>query len=156
MTTRKTAINSDDLMTQRPRAMRIDEVDTLMGDDAQNIVMPSMFQDVPEYEKFMNDYLEIVVAASSDKNAPPMVPVGVNGRQVWLPRGQNVEVRRYFVERLLRAQPRDFKTVNEQDFGAETATRIAESIGTSYPISIINDPDPRGRDWANMVSLQAC
>ena len=55
----------------------------------------------------------------------------------------------------LRAKPRDFKTVNDQDFGVETATRIAESIGTSYPISIINDPDPRGRDWANMVSLQA-
>ena len=154
--TRK-AINPDDLLTQRPRAVRIDEIDTLASsDDDLQIVIPSMFQDSAEYEKFMNDYLEIIVAASSDKNAPPMVPVGVNGKQVWLPRGQNIEIRRYFVERLLRAQPRDFKTVNDQDFAAETATRIAESIGTSYPISIINDPDPRGRDWVNMVSLQAC
>ena len=48
----------------------------------------------------------------------------------------------------LRAQPRDFKTVNDQDFGAETATRIAEA-SVQNPISIIN-PDPRGRDWANM------
>lgn len=159
MTTRNTkAIDANDMQVQRPRAVRMDEVDTLAAQDVEDlqIVSPTMFADEAEYASFMNQYVTIEIASPRDKNEATQVPVGVNGKQLWLPRGTPVEIRRCFVERLLRSQSRSYATETDSDYAAETGTRIAEKIGTDYPIQIVYDADPRGHEWARMVRLQAC
>ena len=136
---------------------RIDGINTLNAMEAPDIQIVSIFDTSADYEAFMQQYVEIGSTPPAGQNAPPMVPVGVNGVQAWLPRGEPVEVPRYFVERLLRSQSHKFETVNNGDHAAEAATSIRETIGTDFPFQINYDPDQRvnvsGRD---AIQLQGC
>lgn len=149
-------LSTDDMAVQRRPVRRFDGVNTLNMNEAPDIQIVSVFDNNADYEKFMTDYLEIEIATTQDKNAPPLVPVGVNGVQAWLPRGEAIEVPRYFVERLLRSQSHKFETVNSTDYQAEAGTSIRETIGTDFPFQILYDPDPRGYEWARKIRMQGC
>ena len=152
---RQTALSTDDMAVQRRPVRRIEGINTLSVDASDIQIIPA-FESNAAYEAFMAQFVEIEIATTQDKNAPPMVPVGVNGVQAWLPRGEPVEVPRYFVERLLRSQSHKFETVNNGDHAAEAATSIRETIGTDFPFQINYDPDQRGREWARAIQLQGC
>jgi len=152
---RQTALSTDDMAVQRRPVRRIEGINTLSV-DASDIQLIPAFENNAAYEAFMAQFVEIEIATTQDKNAPPMVPVGVNGIQAWLPRGEVIEVPRYFVERLLRSQSHKFETLNSNDYAAETGTSIRETIGTDYPFQIVHDPDPRGHEWARTIRMQGC
>ncbi len=156
MASKQLPLATDDMATQRRQVRRIDGINTLNAMEAPDIQVVSIFDTSADYEAFMQQYVEIEIHTTQDKNAPPMVPVGVNGVQAWLPRGEPVEVPRYFVERLLRSQSHKFETVNNNDYAAEAATSIRETIGTDFPFQINRDPDNRGREWARAIQLQGC
>lgn len=152
---RQTALSTDDMAVQRRPVRRIEGINTLSVDASDIQIIPA-FESNAAYEAFMAQFVEIEIATTQDKNAPPMVPVGVNGIQAWLPRGEVIEVPRYFVERLLRSQSHKFETLNNNDYAAETGTSIRETIGTDYPFQIVHDPDPRGHEWARTIRMQGC
>lgn len=156
MASKQLPLSTDDMAVQRRSVRRIDGINTLNATETPDIQIVSIFDSNADYEAFMAQYVEIEIHTTQDKNAPPMVPVGVNGVQAWLPRGETIEVPRYFVERLLRSQSHKFATVNSNDRESEAATSIRETIGTDYPFQITYDADPRGRDWARAIQLQGC
>ncbi len=110
--------------------------------------------------RFMQETIKIRINETTNPNEEPRVPVCVNGvksHPVWgnhLPRGIELDVKRYVAEALLRAKPISVKTVQiRDDNGADTA-KIVRSIGTLYPFEIIN-AKPRDTDWLRSIRAQA-
>lgn len=120
------------------------------------IVSEKDAQTSAEVEKFMQESLVIVVHKSTDKNAPPRVPVGVNGKQVWLPRDQKIRIPRCYVERLARSQEATFSTDENPDPRHDEGKIIRRTNGQVYPFSVLHDPNPRGAQWLQKVTRQGC
>ncbi len=115
------------------------------------------FADVVEQEKFMQDRLVIVIHKSPDKNAPPRVPVGLNGDICWLPRDRKIRLPRGLVGNLLQSQERTFATKRNPDPNADEGMVTTQENTPAYPINILYDPNPRkGAAWARRVVAQGC
>jgi hypothetical protein len=123
----------------------------VMTDNQVEVITEREFKETQEVMQFMQDLLVIEIHRSSDQNAPTHALVGVNGEQVWLPRGRKLRVPRYFVERLARSRPRDYKTEDNPDPRADIAKRTTRQTGMDYPFNVLQDPNPRGRVWLERV-----
>lgn len=105
-----------------------------------------------EHERFMQEPVTIYLSEASDDNATPAVEVSVNGRRVILPRGQNVTVKRMYVERLARAK-RTAISQNLDPSLREEVNRVQRREILDYPFSVIHDSD-RGREWLKNIMAQ--
>lgn len=112
------------------------------------------FKTVEEAEAFMAELVDIEVHRSTDPNASPQVPVGVNGDKLWLPRGTPVRLPRKFVEVLARSQEASFRTDTNPDPQADEGKIIRRTNGQSFPFSVLRDPNPRGRAWLERVTRE--
>lgn len=107
-----------------------------------------------EIEKFMQDELVIVIHKSTDKNAVPRVPVGVNGEVAWLPRDTKIRIPRKFVERLARSQEATFRTDDNPDPRMDEGKIIRRTNGQVFPFQVLHDPSPRGAAWLQRVTRE--
>lgn len=125
----------------------------VMTDNQVEIITDREFKatEADAYTKFMQDLLIIEIHRSTDRNAPTHALVGVNGEQVWLPRGRKIRVPRYFVERLARSRPRAYKTEDNPDPRADIAKRTVRESGMDYPFNVLQDPSPKGRVWLERI-----
>lgn len=99
-----------------------------------------------EYEAFMVEPVVIELQRTTDKNAPPVVGVGVNGDVRWLPRGVPIRLQRKFLEPLCRKET-SFETKPDHDPGAEVGMKTRLTSAQPYGFSVIQDPNPKGRAW---------
>lgn len=109
-----------------------------------------------EIEQFMQDELVIVIHRSTDKNASPKVPVGVNGEKAWLPRDVKIRIPRKFVERLARSQEATFSTDDNPDPRMDEGKLIRRTNGQVFPFQVLHDPSPRGPAWLARVTREGC
>lgn len=115
--------------------------------------------DMAAAEKFMQDKLTLEVHTSTDPNAPPLAPVGVNGRLVWFVRGMRYKnVPRCYVEILARSQSRRFqKSEQVRDPSADVQMRTMSRQAHDYPFSVSHDPaGARGQQWLERVIREGC
>lgn len=115
--------------------------------------------DIGAADEFMRDRLTIEVHTSTDPNAPPMAPVGVNGRMVWFMRGMRYKnVPRAFVEILARSQSRRFQRSEQvRDPSADVQMRTMSRQAHDYPFSVLHDPrGARGEQWLARVIREGC
>lgn len=119
------------------------------------IVGEREFETTAETEAFMEELVVIQVHKSTDKNAVPQVPVGINGDKIWIPRGVPVRLPRKFVEVLARSQEATFSTDDNPDPNADEGKMIRRTNGQVYPFSVIQDRNPRGRAWLERVTREA-
>lgn len=103
---------------------------------------------------FNEEVLTIVVHNDANpKEQENPVFVSVNGRNCFIPRGPHCLIKRKYVEVLLRAQAdsvqQNVYATEEREFNKLTIVPTQR-----YPISIINDPNPRGPDWARKICEQ--
>lgn len=110
------------------------------------------FKTTAENEAFMEELVVIEVHRSTDKNAVPQVPVGVNGDKIWIPRGLPVRLPRKFVGVLAQSQEAAFRTDDNPDPNADEGKVIRRTNGLVYPFSVIRDDNPRGRAWLERVT----
>jgi hypothetical protein len=108
------------------------------------------FKTQAENEAFMQEEIVIRLHPTSDKNAPPVVPVGCNGEQVWLPRGRPISIPRKFIESLARYET-SFTSVRTQDPNADEGFVNKASAAQPYPFSVIRDENPKGRAWLERI-----
>lgn len=116
-----------------------------LGDDLAIDPVEQIRQDELELEAFMQEPVTINLMEAVDENATPMVEVSVNGRRVILPRGQDVVVKRMYVERLARAK----RTVISQNLDPslrEEINRIGRRQVLDFPFSVVQD-SAKGREW---------
>jgi hypothetical protein len=114
------------------------------------------FTDMAEYEKFMEEPVVISVNETTDKNAPWVVPIGVNGDFRYLPRGIPIRVPRKFIERLAQAQETRLSTKQNTDHESSNAMRVTAKTASAYGFSVLRDPNPRGPSWLQRVYRQSC
>lgn len=111
----------------------------------QNVVSVSEreFQKQVDLEVFMEQMLVIRIHSSSDKNAPPVVAVGVNGDTRWLLRGRKYKIERKFLECLTKLD-RTYTTEDNPDPRDLEGQHVRTHASQSYPFEVLYDPAPKG------------
>lgn len=111
------------------------------------------------YEAFMEEPVIISINETTDEKAPPVVFVGVNGDQRWLPRGVPIRLPRKFVERLAQSAERSYTTKKIAANDESDNERPAKTKSTqAYAFSILQDSNPNkklARRWFNRVTKQS-
>lgn len=102
---------------------------------------------------FMNENVTIMVHESEDPNAENPIMVSVNGRNQYIFRGQEITVRRCYVERLARAKRQAYKQDLTQT-DPVLYNSMKKSTALMYPFSLIEDRNPVGRDWLRKVMAE--
>lgn len=110
--------------------------------------------DTAAYEKFMTDPIVIKIHTTTDKNASPVIPVGINGDQKWLPRGVPIRVPRSFVERLAQSQTTAYKTVENPDKASDSGMLNKSTTAHEFPFDVIQDPSRYGGRWLKRMMKQ--
>jgi hypothetical protein len=95
---------------------------------------------------FANEMVTVRVHQSTDKNAHPLPDVYVNGRVQRFPRGEEINVRRCFVERLARAMATTYGNVKVKGPDGEDKYIYPQSSAEVYPFTVIGDT-PKGEAW---------
>ena len=100
---------------------------------------------------FMEEFLDVMIHESTDPNAESVIPVGVNGRMVWLLRGQPLQLRRKYVEVLARSKTTAYKTVKGRSYDGSDKVDLVGHTALTYPFSVISDKNPQGAAWLRSV-----
>jgi hypothetical protein len=112
------------------------------------------FKDKADNLLFMEEYVEVMVHSSTDKNAEKVVDVYVNGTPQRFIRGRRQVVRRKFVESLARAKPFGVATPEATDDNGDKTTKIVTSVALRYPFDM-RDKNPRGVQWLQSILQEA-
>lgn len=119
----------------------------IMTAPAEEIVLAGTVDKTYEAQLSFNEELvEIVVDESSDPHAENPVPVGVNGQYVYFKRGEATTCKRKFVEALC-ARNVNIRTEETRNNLGEMGTNIRSTSAIRYPFTMLNDPNPKGREW---------
>lgn len=98
-------------------------------------------------ERFNNDVLTVQFAPRSNENEPLFAEVNVNGKRVVARRGDTVQMKRFQVAVL--AQSKIARVEQQRVTGPDGNPQYVEReiFSQTYPFSVIDDQDPRGRAW---------
>ncbi len=101
---------------------------------------------------FMEEKVTILLHRGREKNAPTAEMAGVNGVIKWLPVDTPIKIERKFVENLARAQPINVNTRSGESSGDDlTFNHVDRSLSSLVSFSVLDDPNPRGREWLTRV-----
>lgn len=118
--------------------------------------MAREFSKVAEYEAFMAMSVGIQIAEANHERESPVVPVGANGDQKWLPRDVPIIVKRWHLERLLRATTTEHSVHALSDPSLDEAQRVKSANKPAYHITILKDSHPMGARWAARMRREGC
>ncbi len=118
-------------------------------------VDPLGFEDHAAQLAFLNEMVIVNIAENSDPNAENPVMLSVNGRAVYLKRGEDSVVRRMYVEQLLRAKPVGINTKVGRGDDGEVTNKITKTSAIKYPFSMVRDDSPLGRAWMRKILNEA-
>lgn len=118
--------------------------------------MPREFEKVAEYELFMAMPVGIQIAEAQHERESPVVPIGCNGDQKWLPRDVPIVVKRWHLERLLRATQTEHTVQSLPDPTLDEGQRVKSQNRPAYHITILKDPHPLGARWAARMRREGC
>jgi hypothetical protein len=100
---------------------------------------------------FMNEPVTIRIATTTDKNAPQVFEINVNGQLEFFRRGETKTVKRYIVDRMMRLKQTVYsqkEVINTE--GIKEYLHIPHT-GLLYDFSIVRDPNPLGPSWERAV-----
>jgi len=95
---------------------------------------------------FMEEEMTIIVNETTDKNAENPVFAGVNGQQVYFPRGIPCRTKRKFVDSLI-VKSTNVSTPEIQLQNGERSFAIRQTSSLKYPFMVIEDKNPKGNEW---------
>lgn len=106
-------------------------------------------------EAFAAEEVLIEIAQSDNPNDENPVQLTVNSRNQFVFRGLPQLVKRKYIEVLARAK----RTAYTQDTYTDPATgdvkqRMVPHVGLRYPFTVVEDRNPRGRDWLKAILAQ--
>lgn len=122
------------------------------ADDPESIVT-ELGANTVSSEAFMNEKLTVIMASNGADDETPVVPVGVNGAFIYLPRDEPIEVKRKYVEVLARAKKTDYDQTLDIMLG-ERMNRLTQRHVLKYPFTVISDPNPVGHQWLREILAQ--
>ena len=99
--------------------------------------------------------MTILLHRGREKNAPTHEHVSVNGQTIWIPVDQPTRIARKFVEVLARAQPMNVSTDSGESPGDQiTFNNVNRSLSSLCSFSVLEDKNPRGREWLTRVMCE--
>ncbi len=113
------------------------------------------FRDKAEMLAFMEEKLLIEVHTTTDKSKEPIPCVSVNGVNQYIVRGRQQLIKRKFVQELARAKEEAITTPFAKDANGFDTYNIAKRHALKYPFSVLEDKNPRGRDWLSQILAEA-
>lgn len=115
---------------------------------------------------FMEEPVTIRIEENSRSDFPEThVAVQVNGRSAevfqngqwlpigWLPIGVPLITKRKYVEVLARAKSDSIKTQHDDATVATPRNTLQRRTSANYPLSIIQDNNPRGHEWLSRIMM---
>ena len=115
---------------------------------------------------FMEEPVTVCIEENSGNDFPEThVPVYVNGKGAevlldgrwtefgWLPIGPQLVTKRKYVEVLARSRSTTIKTVVEDATVPMPRNEVSRKNRANYPLTILHDANPRGRDWLAAVRI---
>lgn len=118
-----------------------------------SIEIPSM--EKLERMKFMEEMVVVKVHDTTDKNEDPFPTVWNDGKPCRFRRGREERVPRKFLEVLARAKFTTFGQVKVKDANGDDTYAYVPHTAHVYPFDVVEDPNPRGRDWLRGVIASA-
>lgn len=109
------------------------------------------FEDHAAQLAFLEELVIINIAESADPTAENPVQLGINGRQVFIRRGEDTIVKRKYVEQLLRAKPTNVKTQVAKNAEGDVVNRTIKTSAMKYPFSMVRDDNKLGAAWMRKV-----
>ncbi len=101
---------------------------------------------------FMEDPITIQLHDPQDNNPEPVVPVGVNGKVLYLQRGQQHTIARKFVEVLARARRVNYTTQDAVTPDGSRTMVLRSATTLQYPFTVIHDPAGAvGIEWLRAI-----
>jgi hypothetical protein len=101
-------------------------------------------------EKFMEETVMVMIHPTTSENEPPYAHLNVNGMNQIVPRGQNVPVKRKFVEVLARMKETRYNQTTPNPSEPDKTMMVARH-GLAYPFVIVEDKNPKGRAWLEHI-----
>lgn len=150
-------LHPDDLPVYQPIEIDASDLDSDVAPDIIKAEPRDYKADYLDELKFNEEFVDIFLYRGREEYAPNTYTFWVNGRQVSIPVEQRVSVRRKYVEIMLRSQPYSLTTHHtppntREDGFVENTWRRHQSA--QYPLSIVEDKNPRGKEWAERVARQ--
>lgn len=107
-------------------------------------------KDKAEILAFMEEVVTVIVAPTSDPQAPGIVEVWNAGRPQRFVRGMEQQVKRKFVEVLARAKPVNYGNEEYRDPAGNQSVRWPGRMSLLHPFTVVNDT-PRGQAWLKAI-----
>lgn len=101
---------------------------------------------------FMEEQVTIQLHDPQDNNPEPIVPVGVNGKVLYLRRGQQHTLPRKYIEVLARARRVNYRTEEGRAADGSMTTILKATTTMQYPFTVIHDPSgDKGIEWLKRI-----
>jgi len=136
-----------------------DDVGIIKADDADKIALKHQTEELA----FNNEWVDIIIMPSQQKNAASIFEVWTNGKKAEmlingkpveigaLPVDQEITVRRYTVEQIARARVTNYQTAHEDANVPNPRNTTVPNTTPVHSFSVLHDPNPRGREWLGQV-----
>lgn len=96
--------------------------------------------------QFMEEPVTIRLERSSERYAPQLIDVYVNGVVKWIPVGTPVTVARKYVEVLARSKPDSVQTIVGTPDDENPDNRVRRYTSSKHPFTVIQDTG-KGVEW---------
>jgi hypothetical protein len=104
-------------------------------------------------EAFMNEFVTVRLATTTDPSAPPLATLTVNdvNQRVQLHRGVPYRVRRFHVEVLARMRETRHSQPPRNLSDPESGNYLIAQHAQVFPFEVLKDDNPRGRPWLEHI-----
>ncbi|HYN54400.1 MAG TPA: hypothetical protein VES38_06820 [Methylotenera sp.] len=106
---------------------------------------------------FMEEPVTVMLSESTDKNPERYVFISVNGigagpqGHPWVPRGVEITIKRKYLNVLAGARQVRYTNYEFTNNDGERGSAQRAASADIYPFSVIEDQNPRGREWLKQL-----
>ena len=126
----------------------------LISDQSIETPASTEFNREMQEEAFMNERVTVVLADTTDENAPPHIILSCNGTTQPLLRGVPTSIRRKFVEVLARCKESKYSQRQANPMEPDRIEMV-QRTAMAYPFEVQEDANPKGRAWLKAVLAEA-
>lgn len=150
----KTLEPLEEQIGQDRTAIGSNETSEIVVPKADGVDDPRLDKEKLENLRFMEEPVKIYIHPTSDKLAPAMFSISVNGIEEIFRYGETKTVKRKFVEGIMRAKPVNFKNEEYTTSEGLRSVRWPTSTGLRYNFSIVEDKNPVSDAWMKATLAQ--
>ncbi len=121
--------------------------------EIQTVAETKDFAKLVADEVFMNEPVTIEVAPSQNPDDAQNFVINVNGTNMPIPRGTPIVIKRKYVEVLARNKQTTYKQVTPNPSQPENTIMVPSTV-FCYPFQLVEDKNPRGREWLRHVMAE--